>query len=55
MDQGTTGSKIDHLQKKLKFIGDLDASQKERLKEIASKCPVHKTLITETLIETEVI
>ena len=47
--------RIDHLQKRLKFIGDLDEKQKAKLKEIASKCPVHKTLITDTIIETEVI
>ncbi|KAA5828028.1 OsmC family protein [Algibacter amylolyticus] len=46
---------IDHLQKRLKFVGNLDEKQKARLKEIAAKCPVHKTLTSETVIETEVI
>ncbi len=46
---------LDHLQKRLKFIGNLDHEQKERLKEIASKCPVHKTLQSEVIIETELI
>jgi len=35
---------IDHISKKLKLVGNLDADQKQRLKEIASRCPVHKTL-----------
>jgi putative redox protein len=48
-------SRIDHLQKKLKFVGNLDDAQKAKLKEIASKCPVHKTLTTETIIETDLI
>ncbi|MBR9846350.1 MAG: OsmC family protein [Algicola sp.] len=48
-------SRIDHLLKKLVFVGDLDSSQKQKLKEIASKCPVHKTLITDTIIETEIL
>ena len=48
-------SRIDHLLKKLVFVGDLDNSQKQKLKEIASKCPVHKTLITDTIIETEIL
>lgn len=48
-------ARFDHLHKKLKFIGNLDNKQKERLKEIASKCPVHKTLISKTIIETELI
>ncbi|WP_304233148.1 bifunctional alpha/beta hydrolase/OsmC family protein [Jiulongibacter sediminis] len=47
--------KIDVIEKKLKLVGDLEASQRERLKEIASKCPVHRTLITTTQINTEVI
>jgi len=48
-------ARIDHLQKKLKLVGNLDDKQKQRLKEIASKCPVHKTLITKTIIDTELI
>ncbi|GAA4888763.1 bifunctional alpha/beta hydrolase/OsmC family protein [Flaviramulus aquimarinus] len=47
--------RIDHLQKRLKFIGDLDEKQKQRLKDIASKCPVHKTLQSDVIIETELI
>ncbi|GAB1855822.1 bifunctional alpha/beta hydrolase/OsmC family protein [Flavobacteriaceae bacterium MHTCC 0001] len=46
--------RIDHLQKRLKFIGNLDDTQKAKLKEIASKCPVHRTLLSKTIIETEV-
>lgn len=48
-------SRIDHLLKKLVFIGNLDDSQKQKLKEIASKCPVHKTLQSDTVIETEIL
>lgn len=48
-------ARFDYLLKKLKFVGNLDDSQKERLKEIASKCPVHKTLLSDILIKTEVI
>ena len=47
--------RIDHLQKRLKFVGNLDDKQKARLKEIASKCPVHRTLISDIVIETELI
>jgi putative redox protein len=46
-------SRIDHLSKKLTFVGNLDASQRERLKQIASKCPVHKTLQNDIIIDTE--
>ncbi|MFD0798266.1 alpha/beta fold hydrolase [Maribacter chungangensis] len=47
--------RIDHVQKKLRLIGNLDTEQKKRLKEIASKCPVHKTLQSEVIIDTEVL
>ena len=48
-------TRFDHLSKKIKLIGDLDDTQRLRLKEIASKCPVHKTLQSEIIIETEVL
>lgn len=46
---------LDFILKKLKFIGNLDSSQKEKLKEIASKCPVHKTLSQKVHFETQII
>ncbi|MFC5045253.1 alpha/beta fold hydrolase [Aquimarina hainanensis] len=45
---------LDHIAKKLKFIGNLDEQQQQKLKEIASKCPVHKTLQKEVIIETDI-
>lgn len=48
-------TRFDHLLKKLKLIGNLDETQKEKLKEIASKCPVHKTLLSDIVIDTEII
>lgn len=44
--------KIDHITKKITFVGDLDEKQRKRLLEIASKCPVHKTLQSEVVIKT---
>lgn len=46
---------FDHLNKKLKFVGNLDEKQISRLKQIASKCPVHKTLQSQIIIDTEII
>ncbi len=46
---------LDHISKKLKFVGNLDAKQKERLKEISSRCPVHKTIASEVVFETQII
>lgn len=48
-------TRIDYLQKRLKFVGNLEEKQKAKLKEIASKCPVHRTLLSEAIIETEVL
>ncbi|AUP80193.1 bifunctional alpha/beta hydrolase/OsmC family protein [Flavivirga eckloniae] len=46
---------LDHISKKLKFVGNLDETQKQRLKEIASKCPVHKTIASEVVFNTTII
>ena len=46
---------LDHISKKLKFVGNLDEKQQERLKQIASKCPVHKTIASEVIFNTEII
>lgn len=46
---------LDHISKKLKFVGRLDASQKQRLKEIASRCPVHKTIASEVVFNTIIL
>lgn len=54
LDLETSGF-LDHITKKLKFIGNLDDKQKQRLKEIASKCPVHKTVASEVIFETKII
>ncbi|WP_179316030.1 bifunctional alpha/beta hydrolase/OsmC family protein [Winogradskyella undariae] len=46
---------LDHISKKLKFIGDISEEQSQRLKEIASRCPVHKTIASEVIFETEIL
>ncbi|MDO1501639.1 bifunctional alpha/beta hydrolase/OsmC family protein [Winogradskyella maritima] len=46
---------IDHISKKLKFVGDLDDAQKEKLKAIASKCPVHKTVASKVIFDIKVL
>ena len=48
-------TRIDYITKKLKFVGNLTDEQKQRLKEIAAKCPVHKTLASQVVFESEVI
>lgn len=48
-------AKIDTFTREIMFKGDLDPKQRKRLLEIADKCPVHKTLQTETQIITTLI
>ncbi len=44
--------KIDHFERELDLKGPLSADQRERLLEIAEKCPVHRTLHSEVVIRT---
>lgn len=49
------GAKRDKFTRKIRLSGDLDAEQRQRLLEIADRCPVHKTLKQENLIETALV
>ena len=46
----TMNGKIDIINIDVDFEGDLTEDQVERLKYIAGRCPVHKSLVTETRI-----
>ena len=48
----TQSGKIDRFDKVLSFSGDLDSNQRQRLLEIADRCPVHRTLNEEVEIRT---
>ncbi len=50
-----TSTYVDFFTKKLKLIGNLDEKQRERLKEIASRCPVHKTLSNKAYFDTTLV
>ena len=43
---------IDRIEREISLIGDLTDEQRQRLLEIANKCPVHRTLTSEIRIET---
>lgn len=47
--------KLDFIRKKLKLVGNLSEEQIIKLKEIASKCPVHKTVAGKVYFETELV
>lgn len=46
------GGKIDRFERELELQGELSVEQRRRLMEIAEKCPVHRTLHSEVLIDT---
>ncbi len=49
------GSHVDgrlEIRRQVELVGELDAEQRQRLLEIADKCPVHKTLVGDILITT---
>jgi putative redox protein len=48
----TTKGLIDHIDKEIVLIGDLDDAQRQRLLQIAERCPVHQTLVSEIDIAT---
>jgi uncharacterized OsmC-like protein/fermentation-respiration switch protein FrsA (DUF1100 family) len=48
----TKDAKIDRIERVLTLEGDLDDAQRAKLKEIADKCPVHRTLHSEVWIRT---
>lgn len=47
----TRVGKIDRIERIIHLTGNLDEAQRTRLMEIADKCPVHRTLHSEVLVE----
>ncbi|MEP2031157.1 MAG: bifunctional alpha/beta hydrolase/OsmC family protein [Paracoccaceae bacterium] len=47
--------KIDSFKRLIHLTGDLDATQRQRLLEIADKCPVHRTLERTSSVTTELV
>lgn len=50
-DCETRSGKIDRLERVIEIEGPLDAATRQRLLEIADRCPVHRTLEGEIVIE----
>jgi putative redox protein len=48
-------ARVDIIERQIRFKGDLTPEQIDRLSDIASKCPVHRTLTSETVIRTELL
>ena len=43
---------IDQIEREIELVGPLDEQQRQRLKEIADRCPVHRTLYSEIFVST---
>ncbi len=54
-DCETKGGRLDRIERDLELYGELSEEQRARLLEIASKCPVHRTLISEINIHTRLV
>ena len=46
----TEQGRVDRIERRIELRGELDAAQRARLMEIADRCPVHRTLTSETVI-----
>ncbi|MFZ5608658.1 MAG: alpha/beta fold hydrolase [Pseudomonadota bacterium] len=51
-DCETKDGMLDEIEREIELVGDLDPAARQRLFEIANKCPVHKTLTSEVKIRT---
>jgi uncharacterized OsmC-like protein len=47
-------ARLDRIDRELRIEGDLTDEQRARLREIADKCPVHRTLVAGVFVETTV-
>jgi putative redox protein len=46
---------IEEFSRDIELIGNLSAEEKERLLEIANKCPIHKALAGQIQIKTQLV
>ncbi len=55
IEEDNPKNKLDHFDRYIEIKGDLDEAQRNRLLEIADRCPVHRTLHNEVIITTKLI
>lgn len=51
-DCETRTGQLDRVERVIRLAGDLDEQQRQRLLEIADRCPVHRTLHSEIVVDT---
>ena len=54
-DCETKQGMVDHIDRDIELIGDLDDDQREKLLAIAERCPVHRTLTSEVHVSTSLL
>jgi putative redox protein len=54
-ESGAKSGMVDRIDASLSVTGDLTEEQRNRLLEIAERCPVHRTLVSEVQIQTRLI
>jgi putative redox protein len=54
-DCAEKGVMLDQIDRTIELVGPLDAAQRQRLLEIAERCPVHRTLSQRVVIETRLV
>lgn len=54
-DAAEPGAKVDRFERQIRLTGDLSEEQRDRLLEIADKCPVHRTLERSSEVVTKLI
>ena len=55
VDCETSSGWIDHIDREIELVGDLDDGQRQRLLHIAERCPVHQTLTSEVRVATSLL
>jgi len=48
-------SRVDVIEREIELDGDLDDAQRQRLLEIADRCPVHRTLHEPVLVRSRLV
>jgi len=51
----TTEGRVSRITRQLELTGDLSQEEREQLLRIADKCPVHRTLVGEIMIDTDLV
>ena len=46
---------IDHIDRDIELVGEVDDTQRQRLMQIAERCPVHQTLTSEVHVTTSAV